>query len=156
MSDSNISRAVNSFIKTARMHKSLIDSSVCSLFGLHRTQHIILMHLTRRSLFPSQKELAEHLGITPAAVTGALKKLEEDGYIERSLGSDNRYNEIKISELGKDVVKQTEKMFSEIDGLILNGLTEEEIEEFIDINSKIQKNIRSMIDGGDAKNEKMV
>ena len=132
VSDSNISRAVNSLIKTSRMHKSLIDSSVCSVFGLHRTQHIILMHLTGRSVFPSQKELAEHLGITPAAVTGALKKLEEDGYIERTSGSDNRYNEIKISDSGKAVVKETEKMFSEIDNRIFAGLTDDEIKNFIE------------------------
>ena len=151
MSDNNISRAVNTFIRTNRMHKSLIDSSICSVFGLHRTQHIILMHLTGRSVFPSQKELAEHLGITPAAVTGALKKLEEDGYIERTSGSDNRYNEIKISDAGKAVVKETEKMFSEIDSRIFSGFTENEIAEFIELNLKIQNNIRLVTDGGESK-----
>jgi DNA-binding MarR family transcriptional regulator len=109
------------------------------------------MHLTGRSVFPSQKELAEHLGITPAAVTGALKKLEEDGYIERTSGSDSRYNEIKISDAGKAVVKETEKMFSEIDARIFSGFTENEIAEFIELNLKIQNNIRLVTDGGESK-----
>ena len=30
----------------------------------------------------------------------ALKKIEQDGYIERTLGSDARYNELKITEKG--------------------------------------------------------
>ena len=37
------------------------------------------------------EELAEHLEITPAAVTCALKKIEKDGYVERrTLGQDSK------------------------------------------------------------------
>ena len=130
MSDKSISSAVNAFIKTNRMHKCLIDSNVCAKIGLHRTQHIILMHLTKGCL-QSQKELAEHLGITQAAVTGALKKLECGGYIERTSGSDCRYNEIKITELGRKIVAETKQMFSNIDSAIFESFSEDEILKFI-------------------------
>ena len=78
MKDNRLFEAINMMIKTNHMHKSLIDSRVKSL-GVHRTQHRILMHLAKQDRLPSQKELAEHLDITPAAVTGALKKIEKDG-----------------------------------------------------------------------------
>lgn len=73
MIDTKLSRAVDMMIRTDRMHKSMIDSRVKEI-GIHRTQHRILMHLARCDKLPSQKELAERLDITPAAVTGGDKE----------------------------------------------------------------------------------
>ena len=91
MNEEKISSAVNVMIQTDRMHKQLLDSNV-SKIGIHRTAHRVLMHIARHGRMLSQKSLAEHIGITPAAMTGVLKKLESDGYIERVHGDDNRYN----------------------------------------------------------------
>ena len=76
MNEEKISSAVNVMIQTERMHKHMLDSNV-SKIGLHRTQHRVLMHIARRGKLLSQKALAEHIGITPAAITGVLKKLEK-------------------------------------------------------------------------------
>jgi DNA-binding MarR family transcriptional regulator len=99
------------------------------------------MHLARRERLPSQKELAEHVNITPAAVTATLKKLEQGGYIERSVGNDNRYNEIAITSLGKKVVEETKMMFTDIDTHLFESLTNEEIKGLISCFEKIQDNI---------------
>lgn len=144
MSENNTFNAVNMLISTNRMHKRLIDSSVCANIGLHRTQHIILMHLSRKERLPSQKELAEHLNITPAAVTGALKKLEIGGYIERSAGDDNRFNEIFITELGKHVVEETKAMFSKIDTGMFSGFSSEELSILIGYLERMQKNMSDL------------
>lgn len=141
MVDKNMLTAVNMLIKTNRMHKKLIDSNVCRSIGLHRTLHMILMHLSRKDKLPSQKELAEHMNITPAAVTGALKKLESGGYIKRSIGDDNRYNEITITPLGRSIVEQTHEMFTKIDESLFYGFSDEEISGLIGYLEKIQNNI---------------
>ena len=143
MNDQNMLTAVNMLIKTNKMHKRLLDSNVCKSIGLHRTQHMILMHLARKEKLPSQKELAEHMNITPAAVTGALKKLESGGYIERTIGGDNRYNEITITPLGKKVVSETRAMFSKIDTSLFVGFSDDEIIDLIKYLEKIQINIRA-------------
>lgn len=141
MIEKNMLTAVNMLIKTNKMHKKLIDSNVCKSIGLHRTLHMILMHLARKDKLPSQKELAEHMNITPAAVTGALKKLETGGYIKRSIGDDNRYNEITITPLGRSIVEETRAMFSKIDTSLFYGFSDEEISELIGYLEKIQNNI---------------
>lgn len=141
MDDKNMLLAVNMLIKTNRLHKKLIDTRVCGVIGLHRTQHMILMHLARKEKLPSQKELAEHLNITPAAVTGALKKLESGGYILRSIGDDNRYNEITITPLGVKIVSETRAMFSEIDRSLFDGFSDSEIANLKKYLEKIQNNI---------------
>ena len=141
MTESKLSQAINMMIKTDHMHKCLIDSRVRSL-GIHRTQHRILMHLARHEKLPSQKELAEHLDVTPAAITGALKKIEKDGYVERTLGHDNRYNELHITEKGKDLVKKTRRLFCEVDSSMFEGFSDEELDTYISCLEKLQANIK--------------
>lgn len=145
MQEKRIHEAVDVMIHTERMHKLAIDSKAQEI-GIHRTQHRILMHLARRGSLPSQKELAEHLGVSAAAVTGALKRIERDGYIKRSLGQDNRYNELTITEKGREIVEKTKKLFSETDISLFDGFTDEEIEAYISCLKKIQQNIKSHTD----------
>ena len=141
MSESKLSQAIDMMIKTDHMHKALIDSRVRTL-GIHRTQHRILMHLARHDKLPSQKELADHLDVTPAAITGALKKIENDGYVERTLGHDNRYNELSITEKGRALVKKTRRLFCEADASMFEGFTDEELDTYISCLEKLQANIR--------------
>ena len=145
MHDTKLSKAVDMMIRTDHMHKALIDSRVHEI-GIHRTQHRILMHLARCEMLPSQKDLAERLDITPAAVTCAIKKIERDGYIERSLGHDNRFNEIKITEKGRELVKLTRKLFSEADTSMFDGFTTEELSCYISCLEKLQENIKKQMD----------
>ena len=129
MSESKLSKAINMMIKTDHMHRAVIDCRVGSL-GIHRTQHRILMHLAR------------HLDVTPAAVTGALKKIEKDGYVERTLGHDNRYNELRITEKGRELVKKTRSLFCEVDASMFDGFTDEELDTYISCLEKLQANIK--------------
>ena len=141
MAGNNNFNAVNMLISTNRMHKRLIDSSVSAQVGLHRTQHVILMRLAKKDRLPSQKELADHLNITPAAVTVALQKLESGGYIIRSAGDDNRFNEISITELGRRVVEESKAIFAKIDEAMFDGFSDEELKILISYLERMQKNI---------------
>ena len=141
MSENRLTKAVEMMIKTDHMHKALIDCHARTL-GIHRTQHRILMHLARANKLPSQKELADRLNITPAAVTSALKKIEADGYVERTLGHDNRYNELEITEKGRALVKKTHILFSKVDSSLFEGFTDEELETYISCLEKLQDNIK--------------
>lgn len=141
MSNAKLTCAIDMMIKTDRLHKALIDSRVKEI-GIHRTQHRILMHLARDGMLPSQKELADRLDITPAAVTGALKKIEQDGYVERTLGHDTRYNELKITEKGRDLVNRTRRLFSAADMAMFDGFTNEELDIYISCLEKLQANIK--------------
>ena len=141
--------AMRKMIKIQKKHKCFVDSKVSS-FGLHTTHHRALMYLSRKGSLLSQKELALHLEITPAAVTGILQKLETDGYIERTLGADNRFNEIKITELGKTIVDKTRMIFSNIDKSLFKDFSEDEMNAFIDFLDRIHANME-----GEYTNEKM-
>lgn len=146
--ESKVSEAVCMMMKTSRMHKALIDSRVSSL-GIHRTQHMILMHLARQDKLPSQKELANRLDVTPAAVTGAIKKMENDGYVERTLGQDNRYIELRITDKGRELVRKTHRLFCEADSSMFEGFSESELEAYISALGKLQANIKKQYERKD-------
>ncbi len=144
MSEEKLKRAIELMIKTDHMHKHLIDACVKDI-GVQHTRHRILMHLARRKTLPSQKELAEHLNITPAAVTLSLKKLEAEGYIEKSLGQDNRFNELTITEKGKELVTKTKDSFFKTDRAVFEGFSAEELDCYIECLLKMQENIEKQI-----------
>ncbi len=162
MSDSKLARAVDMMIRTDHIHRCLIDSRVREL-GIHRTQHRILMHLARHDKLPSQKELAEKLDVTPAAVTVALKKIERDGYVERTLGQDSRYNELRITERGRELVERTREVFAATDKSLFDGFSDEELNHYIASLEKLEENIRAQLscaprttERNSKRNEKMV
>lgn len=101
------------------------------------------MHLACHSCLSSQKALADHLNVTPATITGAIKKLEQDGYVERTLGQDNRYNELRITEKGRDIVNESCKIFSEVDAAMFDGFSDEELDCYISCLERLQANIKN-------------
>lgn len=131
---------VKLMIDTNRLHKKVFECEV-SKTGLHRTQHFILMRLSKEEKLPSQKELAKHLNITPAAVTLALSKLEIDGLITRKAAEDTRFNEIKITDAGLKIVKSCRELFSKIDCSMFEGISDEEKEIFDRCLTKMKSNL---------------
>ena len=82
MSESKCYRVIGKMISANRLHRKAIETAVDDI-GIHRSRHQVLMNLAKRC-FASQKEIAEHLGITQAAMTVSLTKLERDGLISRN------------------------------------------------------------------------
>ncbi len=133
-------------IQTERMHKHLLDSTVSSI-GIHRTHHRILIYIARNNPLDSQKALADHIGISPAAITGALKKLEKDGYVKRVQGSDNRFNTVEITEEGKKLLENTRTLFMAVDTTLFEGFSDDELDGYISMLEKIQCNIKKRLPG---------
>lgn len=144
MKDGKISSAVDVMIRTDKLHKHLLDSKMKSI-GIRLTYHRILMYVAKNNRLVSQKSIAEHMGITPAAVTGALKKLENDGYIRRKQGNDNRFNVVEITDRGKSVVEKSRALFFAVDTSLFEGFTEEELDGYITYLGKILENIKKQL-----------
>lgn len=136
--------SAKAMIRVNQLHKKAFDREV-SKTGLHRTRHYILMRLAREGKLPSQKELATHLGITPAAVTLALSKLEKDGLITRCAAEDTRYNEISITDAGMNIVTKSRDSFGKIDTMMFEGITEEEMSVFDACLKKMQDNLNILM-----------
>ncbi len=125
--DSEQMNAIRMLLRVMRRHHACVERRIGAL-GIHHSQHRMLMHLAQCNRIPSQKELAEAMGISPAAVATALKRLEKEGYIARTMqGEDNRRNEIRITELGLAKVMESRAIFESVDRAMFEGLSEEEL-----------------------------
>ncbi len=145
--DASVQKTIFTFIATDKLHRRVIERRAVEI-GLHRSQHRMLMHLSRCDSIPSQKELAEHFDISPAAVAGTLKKLEADGYIERgkcSCRKDSRFNEIKITEHGREAVLQSRMYFKHVDELALKDFSDSELELFTSFLCRMQDNLKDSV-----------
>ncbi len=140
--DSPLMKAVGLCIRVMRRHHAYVERRIGDL-GIHHGQHRMLMQLAKRQEdIPSQKELAEIMGISPAAVTATLKKLEREGYISRSMtDEDNRRNEIRITEQGLAKVMESRAVFEATDKEMFAGFTPEEIATFISFMERLDRNL---------------
>ena len=143
MKDNEIINVIRQMISVNRMHKRAIETVVDDI-GIHRSKHQVLMKLAKRETVRSQKEIAEELGITQAAMTVSLSKLERDGLIARTTGKDNRYNEISITKKGREIVEKSREYFTVIDRKTLAGLTQEELSCLSVCFEKIQNNLKEL------------
>ncbi len=139
--ENKVFTAVNRLMKINRVHKHLIDTQVAGL-GIHRTGHRILMYLAREGNLPSQKQLAERFEVSPASITGAVKRLEADGYLLRRTGSDNRFNELAITEKGRDMVERTRACFAAVDNRLFVEFTDAELTAFSGYLDRIIANMK--------------
>ena len=133
-------KACRMFMCTDRMHRKLFERMVTSL-GIHRSQHFLLMNIDRHGA-GSQKELAERMKISTAAVAVSLKKLESEGYIERRTAEDDgRNNEISITEAGRRVIGVSKDYIHKLDDAMFDGIDEETLTLFMSCLERIQKNL---------------
>jgi len=136
---------IHFLLSSARLHHMLFDRLI-GKYNLHRSQHRMLMYLSGQEQIPSQKQIADQFEISPAAVAVTLKKLENNGFIERITSkSDNRFNEIRITEKGRNVVEETIEYFAYIDNAMFRDFSEEELQTLRKLVIHTSENLKAAI-----------
>ena len=86
----------------------------------------------------STKEIAQQLDISTSAVSQLLNKLEEKGYITRTVNPKNRREIIlKLSEKGEAFFQEQEEFSKEIDESVYGKLPEEDLQQLANILKKL-------------------
>lgn len=138
------------FIKTDRLHHRLLDKNI-SKAGLHRCQHGVLVHLSHSECAPTQKELADTFDISSAAMTKVLKRLEEDGFIQRDAEKEDlRCRRISLTEKGKQNLLLSRRLAEEVDENMFIGFSPSELVSFYACLNKIYNNL-TLFEEGEAK-----
>ncbi len=139
-----VQKTIHAFISADILHRKVIDNWAVSA-GMHRSQHRMLLCLSKCDSTPSQKELAKKFDISPAAVAVTLKKLEGDGYIERGKCADCadfRCNEIRITEQGRQAAIQSKKYFQHVDSEAFKDFSNEELALFTSLLERMTENLK--------------
>ncbi len=81
--------------------------------------------------------IKEALGVTAAAATQFIKRLEKHGYVDRKIDpTDRRVTLISLSSKGKAAVKRTEKQYNHVMELLIHELGEEDSAHLIRLLNK--------------------
>lgn len=140
------------FFSITKRHRQAVED-YCEKNDLQKSQHRMMFTLNHLGDGTCQKDVAEHLQITPAAVAVTLKKLERSGVVKKEIrDEDNRYNRIYMTDKGKEIVKQSIQAFNAIDNAAFSGVTEDEMDELTRILNKIHANLKKL--NGEESEEK--
>lgn len=141
------SQLLRLFLSVDRKHRCAIEKQMQS-FGIHRSQHMMLMYLSHRTTPPTQTEIACEFGISPATVAVTLHKLNAAGLIERlSRKADSRANDIRLTEAGADIVRRSEALADQVDEQMCTGITEEEMRVLMNVLNRMSDNLTSVHEG---------
>jgi DNA-binding MarR family transcriptional regulator len=128
-------------IKHRKVMQSRLDET-----GIYQAQHRLLMKIAH-SKYASQKELAESMDVSTATIAVSLKKLEKGGYIQKIMDkSDNRYNQIIITEKGNQIVGQSRQIFDNSERKLFQGFTAEEKSTLFGMMQRLHANLSEMED----------
>ncbi len=122
------------WFRVRKNHHAVLEQAL-SFTGVYRSQHKILMCIADHPDI-SQKGLAEMNAVSTATIAVSLKKLEKGGYISRVADAeDNRYNQIRITEKGGNVVEESRRIIVEVEKAKFQVFTEVDLgqlEDFLD------------------------
>ena len=90
----------------------------------------------------AQRELADLLHVSPAAVANSLKCLERDGYIRREpWQNDARRNRVILTEKGIQAVEGCRDVFQRVSARMMAGFSPEELAQLAQFQRRMLNNL---------------
>ena len=137
-----LSRQIN------QAHRAAVQNEL-NAAGLNEVNHPMLLFILQRNReedeegrCQAQRELAEMLHVSPAAVANSLKCLEKGGYIRREPGQrDARRNRVILTDKGAEAVDGCQAVFARVNDQMLEGFTEEEREQLLAFRRRMLHNL---------------
>jgi DNA-binding MarR family transcriptional regulator len=112
--------------------------------GLNQSQVTALIHLDRVEEL-TQTDLASRLGMGKAATGTLIEGLEGKGLLERRRGQgDRRLQLVSITDAGRDVVEQVDRMAEELGTEYRRGITRDERLQLVSVLRRLRENLRRM------------
>ena len=133
------------FRRCNHLHKRIVDKNMVKA-EVYASQHRIFTLLDHKPMM-SQKEIATVMEVSTATVAVTLKKMEKSGYVEKIMDDeDNRFNKIKVTERGKEMMRQGFEIMERIDQATVQGFTEEELKQFTGFMERYYKRLEEMVE----------
>ena len=130
-------------------HRAAIQSELKAA-GLGEVGHPMLVSILQSAgespdgQCQAQRELADLLHISPAAVANSLKGLERDGYIRREpWQEDARRNRVFLTEKGAAAVEGCRDVFRRVSARMMDGFSLEELAQLARFQRRMLDNLNS-------------
>lgn len=93
----------------------------------------------------SQKEICSKLCIKPSTVTVSLQRMEKSALVCRVADEkDRRIQRIYLTDYGRELHREVEKIRKEVNAVMVQGMTPEEVDHLKDQILQMQENLEKM------------
>ena len=136
-----LSRSLN------QAHRAAVQAEL-NAAGLKEVGHPMLVSILQSAdedpdgQFQAQRELADLLHVSPAAVANSLKCLERDGYVRREpWPKDARRNRVILTEKGAVAVEGCRAVFLRVSTRMMAGFSPEELNQLARFQRRMLDNL---------------
>jgi DNA-binding MarR family transcriptional regulator len=124
-----------------RSARQIINENLSPL-NLSSAEGNILLHLWTQGHELRQEKLVEQLDISKPAVSRALDSLESKGYVTRQPDpEDKRALWVRLTGKAREIGPDVEQVYNHIYSQAVVGISQEELDEFINLFSRMSENI---------------
>lgn len=130
-------------------HRAAVQGEL-NAAGLGEVGHPMLMSILQSAeedpegRCQAQRELADLLHVSPAAVANSLKCLERDGYIRREpWARDARRNRVLLTQKGAAAVEGCRDVFRRVSARMMAGFSPEELHQLAQFQRRMIDNLNS-------------
>jgi DNA-binding MarR family transcriptional regulator len=128
-------------VSVCRLHHTKADQSMDQI-GLYRGQALLLMTLSQQDGM-THSEIAEKLGISPAAATKVIKRMEQAQYLQRRADpADERISRVYLLDKGRALIDEINAAFAKLDRTTFGGLPQPELERLLNLLKRMQANLQ--------------
>lgn len=118
-----------------------LDRRLASL-GLSQARWLVLLHLARFDEAPTQRELAQSVGVEGPTLARLLDSLESQGLVHRqAVLEDRRAKKILLSDSATPLIAQIEAISNALRAELLTGIDESELQLCMNVHARILANL---------------
>lgn len=141
MSSSDQHRFAMQIAQMSRAWRAELDRRLVGL-GLSQARWLVLLHLARFDELPTQRELAQSVGVEGPTLARLLDSLEAQGLVSRqAVPEDRRAKKIALSPQAEPLIKKIEAISTELRQELFAGIDEEELNRCQQVHAKILSNL---------------
>ena len=131
-------------LRNISYERMLVVNEMLSKYDLHYAQPPVL-GVIQHHKSATQKELADYMNTSAAAMSATLKRMQKAGLVEKTQDKeDTRVNKITLTAKGEKTHEETFEKTMNIDRKMLEGFTEEEIKQLFVYLDRIHTNIENI------------
>jgi DNA-binding MarR family transcriptional regulator len=137
----NFNEWIGYWLKRTYRDMTNIHDQKLSKHGLSTSQVGVLAQLWKKNGL-TQKEIQEKLGIRPSSLTGLVDNMVAKGWMARKADPDDaRVKRLFLTEEGKVLEEVCLEIVKEMEGILTQGFTPEELSLFLSWIKQMHKNV---------------
>lgn len=125
----------------SRAWRAELDRRLVHL-GLSQARWLVLLHLARLPDTPTQRELAQSVGVEGPTLARLLDSLEKHGLVRRVLvPEDRRAKKIVLSERAQPIIQEIEAISAQLHQEMFAGIDSEDMERCLKVHRVVLANL---------------